>query len=736
MTEATAGNWRQTIEVFSVEENIDISPLLVFVMLATVYVLYWYVGLSNFIFAGAAFGADNSSHLAEIVKVAAALREGRFDAFWFSQSNLGYPLFTGYNLLPYLVMGTLVALTQGFWQPMHVYNTSIIFMHALVPLCWYASARLLRLPRLTSLCFALMPVFMSEYTLFGLTASTTMSMGLYHQMWALPLFPLVFACYYHFLILETRGSVLATVLCHSLLCSVHNLLGFFAGIGGLLFLVLRRQCWRKYLVSQLSILLLFSYWLVVWFNDHIYLVKIAMINHPIYSDGFLRTISHLAAGEFFDYNRAFPLLTVLLAIGLLVILRKQTLLRAWAVYFMLFGIVMLLYAPGDSLLGRVIPLFQEIPFRRYVSIMQMGGALVIAWGMSYLLLKAARIVALTLSISHRTAMRDLVVIVALLSAMQHVEIAQRTFRTMTINTDFAAASEFLQKEKHARFLVHGDFGTGSHFFRNLLPLLSDRSQLLSYARGIRDTLSSYYTIEFDFAPLSYELFNVRYIVSYTEVQQDKRADFSLRKSFGEIFVYGADNEYGYFDVVQSNFAVTAFTTEAAVEFLRSNSKHYYGQGVLPFLTHEPPTDMPFIAFEGKNARYYLQAESRAVSKQQFDAQVLQAAQRHRVAIQETVNDYSYRAQLDLDAPTYLLLKASYHPNWRAQVNGVATPVHAVAPNLMAVPLSAGQHEVVFRYHNQLLPQILFLLCALAWLILLAIWLRNFVFASKPPVSNL
>ena len=718
MLDMTAGELGAKLKSFTAEEDTDIPSWLVYTVLTVIFGIYWYVGLQHFIFSGAAYGADNSSHLAEITKIAAMMREGRFNAFWFSQSNLGYPLFTGYNALPSLFMGALVALTQTFWQPMHVYNTSIIFFHALVPLCWYASARLLRLPRLTSLCFALLPVFMAEYTMFGLHAGTTMGMGLYTQLWALPLFALVFACYYRFLILETRGSMLVTILAHSLLCSVHNLLGFFAGIGGLLFLVLRRKRWCKYLISQAIIMMMFSYWIVAWVNNNAYLVKIAFINHPIYGDGFLKTIKYLVEGEFFDFNRPFPLLTLLLAIGAVVILRTQTLLRAWAVYFFLSGFLMLLFAPGDSLLGHVVPFFQEIPYRRYTVIMQLGGALIIAWGTSYLLLKTARLLTLALNITHTTIVRDLVIVATILLALQHSSLARNAFRTTAINTDFAGAAEFLHNKPHARFLVHSQFGTNSHFFRNLMPLLADRSQLTSYARGIRDTLSSYYTTVFDFAPLSFELFNVRYLISNDrQIPPQMRAGFSFRQQFSGIHIYGADRDYGYFDVVQSNFAVTAFTSKAAVEYLRQHTRRFYYYRVLPRLTHTPPEDMPYVAFDNGKPLYYLQADSEAIDAEQFNTKVLSSMQYYTAKIQEKVSDESYQAKLNLDEPAYLLLKASYHPGWQATVNGKPTPVHAVAPNLMAVPLPAGQHEVIYNYRNDLLTQVLFLLCALAWLIL-------------------
>jgi hypothetical protein len=54
--------------------------------------------------------------------------------------------------------------------------------------------------------------------------------------------------------------------------------------------------------------------------------------------------------------------------------------------------------------------------------------------------------------------------------------------------------------------------------------------------------------------------------------------------------------------------------------------------------------------------------------------------------------------------TFLVLKASYHPSWRAYINNLPVSIIPVAPVFMAVPLppcsvaSGCQHTIEFRYH--------------------------------------
>lgn len=58
---------------------------------------------------------------------------------------------------------------------------------------------------------------------------------------------------------------------------------------------------------------------------------------------------------------------------------------------------------------------------------------------------------------------------------------------------------------------------------------------------------------------------------------------------------------------------------------------------------------------------------------------------------------SIRTRARFDRPGAVLVKANWHPRWRATVDGRAVPVAAVAPTWMAVPVAAGDHEVVVRY---------------------------------------
>ena len=707
--------FKKTLALFTAEETSNLPRWVVLFAFAVFFVLFWYIGLRYFIFSGAAYGADNSSHLAEIVKIASQLRSWSFD-FWFEQVNLGYPLFTGYNVLPYVLMGTVIALTES--DPMQVYNASIILLFSIVPCCWYYAARLMQLSRLVALMFALMPICLSDYTNFGLTIGSVMSMGLYSQLWAMPLFPIVIACYYRLLIIGASNSLWAVIISHSLLSSIHTLLSLLTGLAGFLLFILHQQAWRRqivirYLVTQLSVVVLFSHWLVSYLPNRDFLVKLYATNHPFSGPELSEFIDLLAGGKIFDFGYPLPVLTIFLVIGLLVCARGMNFLRGWAVYFLVIGLILFLFAAGDHLAGSILPFVREIPFRRYLPIIHLSGGLIIAWGVGYLLMKISRLVNIITGIAMSTIIKDLVIALIILLVIDRYFFAKSLFRTKVIDDNFYQLSQKLNEEPTARFLVHNKFRTSSHFYRNLLPLMADRPQMTSYARGIRDTISFYYTDTFNFSRASYELFNIRHLVSRVDIPLQDRPGFLLQQRLGDYRLYRAEGEFSNFAFIDSSFAVSSFTERAAINYLRHNSDFFYHKGNMPILVSEPPNDRPHVTFTDGKIQHFLQRDNVAV---QVDGQ--QFAQQIFIDTIPTdgqlLEGEGYRVLAKISSSRYLLLKVSYHPNWQVTVNGQPQKIQLVAPNFMAVYLTAGEHEVIFSYRSPKLPQILFLVTMLFW----------------------
>ncbi len=87
-----------------------------------------------------------------------------------------------------------------------------------------------------------------------------------------------------------------------------------------------------------------------------------------------------------------------------------------------------------------------------------------------------------------------------------------------------------------------------------------------------------------------------------------------------------------------------------------------------------------------------------------------------------------QAQVTVDGPAYLVLKQAWYPGWRATVDGKRVPIFRADLALQAVPVPAGQHEVVVDYQpgSVIVGTVVSLAAALALIILVGIgaWRRK------------
>jgi hypothetical protein len=61
------------------------------------------------------------------------------------------------------------------------------------------------------------------------------------------------------------------------------------------------------------------------------------------------------------------------------------------------------------------------------------------------------------------------------------------------------------------------------------------------------------------------------------------------------------------------------------------------------------------------------------------------------------NERTHRAQLDVTGDCVALFKTTYHPNWRATLDGVPQQTVMLSPGFIGVPVPRGRHTVELRY---------------------------------------
>jgi hypothetical protein len=83
-------------------------------------------------------------------------------------------------------------------------------------------------------------------------------------------------------------------------------------------------------------------------------------------------------------------------------------------------------------------------------------------------------------------------------------------------------------------------------------------------------------------------------------------------------------------------------------------------------------------------------------------------------LQESValDDGRFRGVVDARRPAVVMVKASYHPRWRATVDGQPVETEFIAPSFVGVKVPPGEHVVQFWYKSYPSYIWLFLLSAL------------------------
>lgn len=75
-------------------------------------------------------------------------------------------------------------------------------------------------------------------------------------------------------------------------------------------------------------------------------------------------------------------------------------------------------------------------------------------------------------------------------------------------------------------------------------------------------------------------------------------------------------------------------------------------------------------------------------------------------LSEEVGSNYFAADVNVERESMLLLKATFHPNWRATVDGVTTDTVMLMPSFVGIQLPPGDHMVRLEYRPRRLRMIL------------------------------
>jgi hypothetical protein len=415
--------------------------------------------------------------------------------------------------------------------------------------------------------------------------------------------------------------------------------------------------------------------------------------HDVSEDGYpwRDLVSFAREGKLFDFERERSVLTLVVVAGVVLLpLAWRTVAGRWATLLLVVSCFLFL---GRTNLGRVytsIPFHAEIEVIRYLSAVQLAAilaaAIAIGRALSLLLVPRVRVV---------TAL-VLVAAIAQHAILQYRQ-CREVFRTWDASaSDYASLVRALEG-KDGRYLGHRRFGSAGHFVLNLASTLAGRPHLESFSRGYHDTLSLFYVEMFRFKGIDFRLYDVTTVVTSARssaIASDLLPpEFRLSHIEGRYAVFDAP-PYGWFEFVRTPVAVSNADYKAVRKLVTELVQRMYPKGTLPILM---PDGMP--------------AEEHAAAVAERVAQSIDAIPIASRVLEDRAGDNQYSATVDAVGGERLVLKASYHPYWRATVDGVPTPVLHVGPNLQAIDVPAGRHEIEFRYRLPLWIKALWFLTA-------------------------
>lgn len=141
------------------------------------------------VFAGEPCGDDNTFHYAEVVRIADAVRAGDWD-WWNPSTNAGFATGYYYQAIPAAVPGLLGAV---FGHVLFWFQLGVFLPLVLVPAAGYRALRVLEADPWAALGGGVAIAFTVSNSKWGHGADGVFSVGLYTQAWALAAFPLAFA---------------------------------------------------------------------------------------------------------------------------------------------------------------------------------------------------------------------------------------------------------------------------------------------------------------------------------------------------------------------------------------------------------------------------------------------------------------------------------------------------------------------------------------------------------------
>jgi hypothetical protein len=646
---------------------------------------------------------DNVSHFAMVERMVQAVERGEnpLDC-WSPEWSFGFPMLRVYQTLPHGIVAALYFLL-GKTVPLMTIFVWVRFLSVmLLPLSFFAAARLLDLGPAVSAAAALLAPMLSTNGLYGLEFGSYVwaGSGLFPQSVATHF--LLLALGFAFRALRTGKRLQLAGVCLGLTFLCHFIYGYIGALSICLMAVMpgfpapralriRRTAW-----IAAAALLLAAFQLAPLFLDG------AWINHSRWepawkwdSFGGAQVVQWLVTGELLDHGRL-PVLSLLALLGVLLAWRDQRAGRMDSgTAFILFGSALwILMFCGRPFWGPLVWLLGVSPDMQMHRLI--GGVHVFL-----LLLAALGLAGLWGELSGRELSRRKllpaipIVTLILLYPMVRERAAYLQNNATWGRTNLAAnagaraaidAIVGRLKERGGRVYPGLAAGWGGQFKVGDLPffgILSVRQvpavAFLYHAMALTGDLMPRFN---EWNADQYRLFAIRTVAAPAGIQTPVPPFWRPLEQIGRFQLYHVP-ETGYFDLVDVP-AVASVTRES-----------FY------------PVNDRWLASDWLGRRQHLWLDWRGdappgMARVQGDGLlpvVPAPATAPGTILSERQDGEVYQADFEAARASYLLFKMTWHPNWKAYLDGAPVSAVMLSPGFTGVPVAAGHHRILFRYEG-------------------------------------
>ena len=638
---------------------------------------------------------DASVHRSMIAWASDRIEEGHLPLDgWYPDLALGSSRFHHYQSLPHVLTGVL-ALAIGSERAL---SWTMYLGMALWPIAVYAGGRLLGWDRwICAIAAAASPLIVSEPTLgYEWGSYAWRGYGTWTQLWGMWLLPFAWGLSWRAVAKGRSYWLAALVLALTVAC--HLLTGYLALLSlGVFALVkwgeLLRRIGRAALIGIGSLFV--AAWVVVpLLADRLWTVNDEYSRGKIYYDSFgaKRILTWFASGELFDRGRP-PMITILVAVGILVALWRYRRDERARVLLFLFLVSLVLFF-GRPTLGpvlRLLPGSGDLFLRRFVFGVHLAGLYLAGFG------------AVTLGriawdqLQRFRALREQPVAIAALAvagvvlflapgfiertawASQGAEwIGEQAVADDQGGADVAALVDIARARGPGRFYAGMRSNWGSAYEVGQVPvyvmLLNEGTEGVGF---VRPTWSLSAPFEYRFTDTNpVALRPVRRALP--DPRRGARRPPSRRR--------GSPNAGATCSGKGSTPATSISSTSCRRSRPTGRTSGCAGR-IGSDRTSRPGARTPGIAFEGEPA-----------PEATVSADDLPDTPAGTVVSEDVdLRDGRATATVIADRPAMVMLKASFDPRWQVTVDGIAVAPEMIAPSFVGRTVPAGRHVVRFVY---------------------------------------